>query len=411
MRLKPRSWNLDTVLRREPKINPRPQYQRTPVWSLERRQLFIDSLLRGYDVPKLYLRSVANPPFEHEVIDGQQRLRAIWEFLRNEYALGEDSGELAGKHYRDLPSEKADQLALYELSIVDVEEADELEIRDLFLRLQEGVTLNPAERRNAMPGSMRDFIADLGENHAAFARTRIDGRRFGWHDLAALVTCLELAQGPCDVKAPSLRQLYAAHEDFDANGPEARRIRKILNYVSRVLVDKPPEMDIKWGFIDLYLAISQLERSYDLAGREGEVAQSFIAFERERRAVDDPSELIEGASDPVKRDLYDYIQSFQTGGGRKDAVSRRHEVYVRRLMSDIGDLEPKDARRTFDRDQRLTIWRRADGRCQACGESVVFDAMHADHVVPHARGGKTVVANGQCLCAPCNLAKGGAGAV
>ena len=77
------------------KIDPKPQYQRGSVWTEVQRQLLIDSILRGYDIPKLYLRELANhSTYEFEVVDGQQRLRAIWDFMDNQYGLGEISNDL-----------------------------------------------------------------------------------------------------------------------------------------------------------------------------------------------------------------------------------------------------------------------------------------------------------------------------
>ena len=51
------------------------------------------------------------------------------------------------------------------MTIVEIFDASDIEIRDLFLRLQEGVSLNPAEKRNAFVGGMRDFIAELAAVH------------------------------------------------------------------------------------------------------------------------------------------------------------------------------------------------------------------------------------------------------
>ena len=45
-----------SIRQRKGKIDPKPAYQRGAVWSLEKKQLLIDSLLRGYDIPKFYLR-------------------------------------------------------------------------------------------------------------------------------------------------------------------------------------------------------------------------------------------------------------------------------------------------------------------------------------------------------------------
>ena len=94
---------------RKGRINPKPQYQRTPVWNETKKQLLIDSVLRGYDLPKFYLRS-SDPPYDHEVVDGQQRLYAIWDFRDDQYALGDksktipDFGDLSGKKWSELSS-------------------------------------------------------------------------------------------------------------------------------------------------------------------------------------------------------------------------------------------------------------------------------------------------------------------
>ena len=63
----------------------------------------------------------------------------------------------------------------------------------------------------------------------------------------------------------------------------------------------------------------------------------------------------------------------------------------------------KDARRRFTARQRTEIYQRDGGRCFYCGQHVV--RFHADHVLAHQRGGRTVVDNGVVACPPCNLSK------
>ena len=240
-------WFINSVRDRQERINPKPQYQRTPVWNEAKKQLLIDSILRGYDLPKFYLCS-SDFPYEHEIVDGQQRLNAIWEFCKDEYPLGEvskdipDFGNLSGKKWSDLSSPAREQIGTFKLTIVIIKNASDLERRQLFLRLQEGVSLNPAEKRNAMPGNMRDFIADdLGDTHSVFPLTELSDARFEWHNLAAIVTCLEIAEGPTDVKAPSLRKMYDANQGFNVNGSTAKKVKQHLTYMERVLKDSPPE--------------------------------------------------------------------------------------------------------------------------------------------------------------------------
>jgi hypothetical protein len=415
MRALPKPWNIFIITQRQAKINPKPQYQRPAVWNLAKNQLLIDSILRGYDLPKIYLRASEEAGFEFEVVDGQQRLRAIWNYLSDGYPLGEESkdlpqGDLSGLKFSELSSEAKDQLGMFDLTVFTIEDASDLEIRDLFLRLQNGVSLNAAEKRNAMVGTMRDFVAEIAdEPHKALALSRISSDRYGWHDLIALVVGVELASGPADVKATDLRKMYKDNESFDTEGTIAKRVKRNLNILARVLKEEPPEMDIKWGFLDLYLLVSTLDREYNLTGRENDLLRFFRAFELQRRQAikGDIADLLSG--DEWDRELYDYIQAFTTQGGQRANVETRHRVYLNRARRDIPDIVPKDPRRAFTRDERLIIWRRAHGLCQhpGCALKLDFKDMHADHIVPHARGGVTTIENAQSLCQMHNLSKGG----
>lgn len=90
------------------KINPDAEIQRGLVWSEAQQRLLIDSLLRGYDIPKLYFRKLdAEAGFQYEVVDGKQRLNAMWRFLNDEFRLprgGEfgELGDLSGKKWSEL---------------------------------------------------------------------------------------------------------------------------------------------------------------------------------------------------------------------------------------------------------------------------------------------------------------------
>ncbi len=363
-------------------------------------------------MPKFYLRK-SDSEYEHEVVDGQQRLRAIWDFYDNQYMLGDtskdipDFGDLSGQKFLDLQSGAQDRIGLFDLSLVEVEDASELEIRDLFLRLQEGLTLNPVEKRNAMPGNIRDFIANLGQNERVFPLTFLSEKRFGWHDLAAIATCLEMAEGPTDVKAPSLKKMYNDNQDFASNGRIAKRVKRHLAYMARVLKNRPREMDIKWGFVDFYWLISKMDESYVIGGREEDFADFYVAFEKERRAaMPDPTELLSSGKNYWDRDLYDYIEAFIRSAGVRQNIEKRHEVYKRRFIRDSQDLMPKDPQRAFNTDERFVIWHRANETCQICEKKIEFDQMEADHITPHSKGGETTVDNGQALCKKCNANKG-----
>jgi Protein of unknown function DUF262 len=72
MQMKKMTWALPTVCTMEPKIDPKPDYQRPPVWSNKQKQLLMDTILRNYDIPKFYWRGVRRDDgVLYEVVDGQ----------------------------------------------------------------------------------------------------------------------------------------------------------------------------------------------------------------------------------------------------------------------------------------------------------------------------------------------------
>lgn len=82
-----------------------PPFQRNPVWQEKQQAYLIDTVLRGYPIPELYLQTIVDPTGEEKyvVVDGQQRIRACLEFLSGKFALGEDSGpQLSGTAFTDL---------------------------------------------------------------------------------------------------------------------------------------------------------------------------------------------------------------------------------------------------------------------------------------------------------------------
>jgi hypothetical protein len=62
-------------------------------------------------------------------------------------------------------------------------------------------------------------------------------------------------------------------------------------------------------------------------------------------------------------------------------------------------------RRQFSVNQKRSLLKKADYKCRECGEVLTYDTCEADHIIPVALGGRTIIANGQALCHKCHLAK------
>ena len=68
------------------------RYQRKLIWTLEEKQAFLDSILKGYPVPIFLLaQTTVNSNQVFEIIDGMQRLNAIVSFIEGEYNYDDKS--------------------------------------------------------------------------------------------------------------------------------------------------------------------------------------------------------------------------------------------------------------------------------------------------------------------------------
>src|SRR5260370_18183220 len=97
---------LDKIYKRRDRYEI-PEWQRGGVWDKGKKQQLIDSILRGWRLPKFYF--VQSEGESYEVVDGQQRLTAIYDFFSNELELSESSQTLfGGPCYRDLKAKHSD---------------------------------------------------------------------------------------------------------------------------------------------------------------------------------------------------------------------------------------------------------------------------------------------------------------
>lgn len=140
-------WNDDKELRLNPK------FQRGSVWTAPARTYLIDSILRGYPIPKLLLRTTIdrdNRRTLRDVVDGQQRLRTIIDFASGRLVLGSKANEFQGYRYNDLDDDLKDSFLAYKLTCEQLINASDEDVLEVFVRVNSyAVAVSEAELRNA----------------------------------------------------------------------------------------------------------------------------------------------------------------------------------------------------------------------------------------------------------------------
>lgn len=149
------SWFLD--LDSAGSLDLDPPYQRRSVWNLAYKQFFIDSLIRNYPAPSIFLQVDYSPgkPAMYHVIDGKQRLTALFEFYRDEFSTPETLSDinLGEKYYSELPEPTKIALLEYVFTVESIKSASPAELNQAFDRLNRNVArLNRQELRHAKYG-------------------------------------------------------------------------------------------------------------------------------------------------------------------------------------------------------------------------------------------------------------------
>ncbi|MGE7219224.1 DUF262 domain-containing protein [Priestia koreensis] len=144
-----------------------PFYQRKHVWKNPKKTKLIESVLRKIPIPSLYFAETNDGRWE--VVDGQQRLRAFFDYLSGDYQLSQMPvlNHLKGKKFDVLDPIFQRKLEDYQLHVFLIKQDSHPDIRfDIFERINEGATpLNAQELRNSMyrNGEIQ-FLKNLAKN-------------------------------------------------------------------------------------------------------------------------------------------------------------------------------------------------------------------------------------------------------
>lgn len=169
MRLEPSDPDIETVVTRIQRgdINLQPEFQRGEVWSRSKQQRLVDSILRDWHIPPIHVIELKDTR-KQEVLDGQQRLAAIRDFVRGDFVvdgtiepIDPEIQRLNGVKFRDLPDHWKRTFNQFTLRVFRIVDYRPEEPGELFFRLNQPTSLTAAEQRNAFFGPIRTQIKSL----------------------------------------------------------------------------------------------------------------------------------------------------------------------------------------------------------------------------------------------------------
>ena len=223
-----------------------PEFQRRKVWRPKARSYLIDTVLSGFPIPAIYIRQkidITTQKTIRQVVDGQQRIAAILDYVRDDFAvLRAHSKKYGGLTFSDLPTKAKEKFLEYDLSVVLLVGADDPDVLEVFARINSyTVVLNTQEKLNAkFSGEFKQTVFKLGRDHLEFWRrngilTNYNIMRMYEADLSADLI-VAMISGIQDKK--KTRSYYKEYDDeFPQKEKFVNRFKKCIDMIAEIFRD------------------------------------------------------------------------------------------------------------------------------------------------------------------------------
>jgi hypothetical protein len=347
------SWFRDQYI--EGRLKLRPPYQRKPVWAARQKCYLIESILLGLPVPEIYVQATTSADTGttlFEIVDGQQRIRTILQFMGSEQDPDEasankflldklpSSSRWQNKTFADLTQEERSGFYAYKLSVRELDASSDSEIRDMFTRLNKYLEkLKPQEVRNATyTGPFVQVATRLADDDYWVVNRIITPaavRRMSDVEFVSELL-IGVAHGPQAGNATVIDSYYAMYEDYDDEFPDQQRIedlyRRVLTQIRQLL----PSLDgQRWknksDFYSLFVAMSWVIGNIGVPRAASRTALrkelGDFAAEVNLRLSDEKAQVSDQA--------IAYVRAVEKGVNDRSRRSERHQILVKMLQRHV----------------------------------------------------------------------------
>lgn len=401
-----------------------PGFQRRSVWNERDRAKLIDSILRNYPLPSIFLyerHNKAGEP-EYDVIDGKQRIESILMF----------TGAMRGKRFRtksQLDAEGQEEIidwntlkrkklqgniTGYKLQIIEVK-GEPGDIIDLFIKINStGKSLTTHEKRKA-----QYFKSEFLKKASAIATRYIPFFRDSKILSSSQMSRMKHIELICELMVSAhledvTNKKAALDKIMKSESLEGRHLVKAagltvtsLNRLKRMF---PQLGQTRFSKLSDFYSLAVLMQKFEREGliltnaKRNKLAWSMLrAFGCGVNAVSLKHKKLENMQSG--QELYrEYLLTVREG---TDEINHRRarERILQGLLRPL--FEKKDSARQFSIEQRRILWNSMTIRkCQKCRKALTWEDFTIDHIDPHSKGGRTSLENAALLCRKDNSIKG-----
>jgi hypothetical protein len=384
-------------------LNLEPGFQRQSVWNERDRAKLIESILRNYPLPAIFLyRNQKDGQIIYDVIDGKQRLESILMFIGKIRGRFRTKAQLLGDEsvdwvtYNRLCKRKMQLLITgYEIPVIEVD-GEFGDIIDVFVRINStGKALTPQEKRHAKYYNSR-FLKEAARLANKYERYFSDMGVLGSAQISRMKhveliseLALSIHQGHVINKKTALDRIMAA-SDFDMRqiNKAFRTTTRALNRVRRMF---PKLYMTRFAQVTDFYTLTVLIAKFEEEGliltdsRRNRLAWDLLTVFSTR--IDEMRGRLKKAEN-VGTGQELYRQYLLTVMQATDEVNQRRyrEQILRGILENL--FSRKDSKRGFSTEQRRIIWNTTlDRRCRRCNKPVTWEDFTVDHINPHSKGG------------------------
>lgn len=341
------------------KLSIRPPYQRLFVYNPDKRNMVIDTVIKGFPLGLMYWSKVDEN--NYECLDGQQRTISICQYVNGDFPIKLNGND---RFFHNLNEEEKETILNYELEIRVCEGNEEEKLR-WFQRINiAGEVLTNQELLNATYtgpwlADAKNYFSKRNCVAMQMADGYIKGNPIRQDILEKALSWI------ADRDNLESGQMYMAIHQHDEDANELwLYFQTVINWAKMLFPDTSKKLTAvqDWGI----LYNKYHDKTYNSNALKSEVKTLLL-------------------DDDVTKDtgIIPYVLSGKT----------KHDE---KLLSI----------RTFSEGQKIKAYEKQKGICPICGKHFEYEEMQGDHIVPWSKGGRTIDENLQMLCSTCNATKG-----
>lgn len=333
MKMETRGRAIDKVYKRRDRIDM-PDFQREEVWSDDKKRLLIDSILKGWHLPKFYFRKVDDSSFE--CVDGQQRLSAIFSFFSGDLTLSEDTSKRVGaSKYTELHDDLSDEFDDFEIEIEEIDDASNAELEELFKRLQLGTPLNTAEKINAIQGDMRDFCHDVADKPFFAERIGIKDTRYTHFETVVKWVFVEARGIQPQMRYPQLESLLKDNRVFSRSSDTAKKIEGAVDFLSKAFPNDCKVVRNRANALSICMLAARVQAQKLTSDKAATLFQDFV-----QTFFSQLSAEVQKGVKAVDKELLRYQQAITSGSTGGDSIRARIAILTKRLATHSATFSP-----------------------------------------------------------------------